>query len=202
MTDVHGVTEVARGISDVGMMAVTCAFFLILSALLMVSCFKWLKGIINGIIKDLSVQLEAIKQILCANTDEMNDIAEGLRPMTELRMKNTISTYFSNALSTCCDLVAIILKENHIADHEATKAKIRTRVLRLFNTRNSHFDHIPYKGKMLSNFTNPEWVDWVSDAIFKEVYSQHATDRDKVKSNLTDVYDTIKYDFYARMKKV
>lgn len=41
------VTTIARGISEFGMMAITAAFFLILSAGLMVACFKWFKATIN-----------------------------------------------------------------------------------------------------------------------------------------------------------
>lgn len=41
------VTTVAHGISDFGMMAVTAAFFLLLSAAMMVAIFKWFKAIIN-----------------------------------------------------------------------------------------------------------------------------------------------------------
>ena len=37
MTDVTQVTEVAKGIGDLGMMTITAAFFLVLSALMMVA---------------------------------------------------------------------------------------------------------------------------------------------------------------------
>ena len=49
------VVGVAKGISDFGMMAIAAAFFLILAAALMVSCFVWFKGIINGMIDRKSV---------------------------------------------------------------------------------------------------------------------------------------------------
>lgn len=42
---------VAKNIGDVGMMAVTAAFFLVLTALLWVACFRWFKSIIDGMIK-------------------------------------------------------------------------------------------------------------------------------------------------------
>ena len=52
MENVSNVTEIARGIGDVGMMAITAAFFLLLAGGLMVACFKWFKSIINGMITD------------------------------------------------------------------------------------------------------------------------------------------------------
>lgn len=44
MTEVQHVTEVAKGISDYGMMAVSAAFFLLLSAAMMIALFKWFKS--------------------------------------------------------------------------------------------------------------------------------------------------------------
>ena len=41
MNDVQNVTAIAKGVSDYGMMAITAAFFLLLSAAMMVAIFKW-----------------------------------------------------------------------------------------------------------------------------------------------------------------
>lgn len=47
MNEAQQAMEVAKGISDYGMMAVTAAFFLILSAAMMIAIFKWFKSIIS-----------------------------------------------------------------------------------------------------------------------------------------------------------
>lgn len=52
MTDINQVTQVAKGVSDYGMMAVTAAFFLVLSALMMVALFRWFRSIIEQVIDD------------------------------------------------------------------------------------------------------------------------------------------------------
>ena len=52
MTDINQVTQVAKGVSDYGMMAVTAAFFLVLSALMMVALFRWFRAIIEQVIAD------------------------------------------------------------------------------------------------------------------------------------------------------
>ena len=44
------VVGVAKGISDFGMMAIAAAFFIVLVAALMWSCFAWFKILINGMI--------------------------------------------------------------------------------------------------------------------------------------------------------
>ena len=45
------VVGVAKGISDFGMMAIAAAFFIVLAAALMWSCFAWFKTLINGMIE-------------------------------------------------------------------------------------------------------------------------------------------------------
>lgn len=58
--------------------------------------------------------------------DMLTDIAEGLRPETQLRIKNTSGIYFDLAIERVCRIIRKVREENHIADHEATKAKIHT----------------------------------------------------------------------------
>ncbi len=43
MEELNGVTGVAEHIGNLGFMVVTAAFFLVLSALMMIACFKWFK---------------------------------------------------------------------------------------------------------------------------------------------------------------
>lgn len=47
MGGINEATEVARGISEQGFLVMTAAFFLVLSAMMMVACFKWFKSIIT-----------------------------------------------------------------------------------------------------------------------------------------------------------
>ena len=61
MTDASQVTEVAKGITDYGLAVVTCAFFLLISATMMVALFKWFKVIITRIMDD---NKEGMKSVL------------------------------------------------------------------------------------------------------------------------------------------
>ena len=44
---VNAALQTGKGISDFGMMAITAGFFLVLSALLMVACFRWFMNMVN-----------------------------------------------------------------------------------------------------------------------------------------------------------
>ena len=52
MEEVNQVTEMAKGISDYGAMAIMAAIYLLLSASMMIAIFKWFKTIINQILED------------------------------------------------------------------------------------------------------------------------------------------------------
>ena len=52
MNEVQGVTEIAEGISNFGIMIVICAAFIVLSLLMWVAIFKWFKSIIDSTMKN------------------------------------------------------------------------------------------------------------------------------------------------------
>ena len=110
------VTTIAKGISDWGMMAITAAFFLVLSAGLMIACFKWFKSIINGIINSTAKTMNDLLNETRVQNEMLADISEGLRPETQLRIKNTSSTYFDLSVEKVCRLIKKIREENHIVD--------------------------------------------------------------------------------------
>lgn len=198
MENISNVTEVAKGIGDLGMMAVTAAFFLILAAGLMVACFKWFKSIINGIITDNKQIMTDLLDETKRQNEQLTDISEGLRPETQLRVKNTSGIYFDFAVEKVCRIIKKVREENHIANREATKAKIRTLLINLHEDRNSRFDYYTYRGKRLTSYTSPVWIDWVEEVVIKEVYSENPNNS-RAYTNVSAVYERIKLDFYHKM---
>ena len=91
--------------------------------------------------------------------------------------------------------------ENHIANHEATDTKIRTLLKNLYEDRNSRFDCFRYRGQRLSEYCNPEWIDWVVQVIEAELYSENGVNDERAFTNVKAVYDNIKLDFYHRLQK-
>lgn len=192
------VTTIAKGISDWGMMAVTAAFFLVLSAGLMLTCFRWFKKSLNDLLTFTS-ELRNLNEQLERNNRAMENIAEGLLPETQLRIKNTSSTYFDLSVEKVCRLIKKIREENHIVDKKATVEKIHTLVRNLHEDRNSRFDCYTYRGKKLSFYTNPDWVEWVARVIEEEIYNENGTNNGRAYTNVQAVYENIKLDFYHRI---
>lgn len=198
MTDAGTVTQVAKGISDFGMMAITAAFFLIISASMMVALFKWFKNLIDRMLE----QHETLKTLLDKmqdNTEALQDLAEGLRAETALRIRNLTGFAFDLSVEQVCRLIKRTRKENHIANKEATAQKIRKYLQVIHDDRNSRFDSFTYRGKPLSVYCNPDWVEDVAKVVESELYHEDGENNARAYTNVKLAYDNIKTDFYQRL---
>lgn len=198
MNTINDTMTVAQGISDLGMMAITAAFFLVLSALLWVACFRWFKGIIDGMIKGNAQMVNDLLVETRKQNDMLTDISEGLRPETQLRIKNTTSVFFDLAIEKVCRIIKKVKEENHIADKEATLVKIQTLLTNIHEDRNSRFDCYTYRGKPLSSYVNHDWIDWVAEVVEREIYAETVS-HGRAYTNVQAVYERIKIDFYHRI---
>lgn len=198
-TQAQAVSTVAKSIGDVGMMAVTGAFFLILSAVLMVACFRWFKSLINKIITQWGAMMTDLLNETRAQNDALTNISEGLQPETQMRIKNTSSCYFDLAVEKVCRMIKKIREENHIVDRQATAHKIRTLLRNLHEDRNTRFDCYTYRGKKLSQYTSPEWIEEVARVVEQEIYNPGGENNGRAYTNVKAVYDDIKLDFYHKL---
>lgn len=198
--DTQNVTAVAEGISNYGMAAITAAFFLILSAALMITCFRWFKSVIESILTNYSKQVEHLQGTLDTMRESIVDLSEALVPETQLKVKNIASVYFENAAFKSLGIIEKVRRENHIVDRDATHAKIVRLVTTIHNDRNSRLDYHTYRGRRLSEFCNKEWIDSVSAVIENEIYHPSGANEERAKTNVASVYDDIKIDFYERLK--
>ena len=199
MNSITDVTTVAHGISDFGMMAVTAAFFLILSAAMMVAIFKWFKAIIEQMMQDNKESLQELAKTTNAQNDMLQDISEGLRTETLLRIRNLTGFAFDLSIEQVCRLIKRVRQENHIIDHEATAAKIRKSLMVIHNDRNSRFDPFTYRGKPISDYCVIEWVEDVAKVVEGEIDNADGANNARAYTNVKLAYDNIKTDFYQRL---
>lgn len=199
MNEVQHVTEVAKGISDLGLMAVTAAFFLFLSAAMMIAIFRWFKNIINDMIQEQKNGMKDLTEETRKQNDMLQDISEGLRTETQMRIRNLTGFAFDLTVEQVCRLIKRVRKENHIIDHEATAEKIRKSLKVIHEDRNSRFDPFTYHGKPLSDFCAPEWVEDVAKVVESEIYNEDGENNARAYTNVKLAYDNIKTDFYQRI---
>ena len=199
MNEVQHVTEVAKGISDLGLMAVTASFFLLLSAAMMIAIFRWFKNIINDMIQEQKNGMKDLTEETRKQNDMLQDISEGLRTETQLRIRNLTGFAFDLTVEQVCRLIKRVRKENHIIDHAATAEKIRKSLKVIHEDRNSRFDPFTYHGKPLSDFCAPEWVEDVAKVVESEIYNEDGENNARAYTNVKLAYDNIKTDFYQRI---
>ena len=177
----------------------TAGFFLILSAGLMVACFKWFKTLINDIIKDQKDTMVELLEETRTQNAMLGTLTEGLKPETQLRIKNTSGVYFDLAKEQVCRMIKKIREENHIIDHEATGKKIRNLLRNLHEDRSSRFDCYTYRGKKLSSYTSADWVEKVAKVVEDEIYNASGQNNSRAYTNVSAAYDDKKIDFYHRL---
>lgn len=206
MNEISQATEVAKGISENGLLVMTAAFFLVLSATLMITCFMWFKSIINKImsnytdsVTELSKKIDSLGDSIDAQNAMLSDISEGLRQETLLRLKVVISNAIDLSIEQVCRLIKNVREENNIDRKEQTKKKIRNRVCNIQEDRANGYNYFTYHDKKLSSFVNPKWIDWVSDVVENEVYSEIVNNR-RAYANVCQVYEKIKHDFFSRLE--
>ena len=199
MNEAQQAMEVAKGISEYGMMAVTAAFFLLLSAAMMVAIFKWFKSIISQMMQDNKASMQELAKTTNAQNDMLQDISEGLRTETQLRIRNLSGFAFDLSVEQVCRLIKRVREENHIADKEATALKIRKSLQVIHNDRNSRFDPFTYHGRPLSDFCNDDWIENVAKVVENEIYHEDGANNARAYTNVKLAYDDIKTDFYKRM---
>ncbi|MBR6972115.1 MAG: hypothetical protein IKH89_05150 [Bacteroidales bacterium] len=201
INDISNVTGVAESIGNLGFMVVTAAFFLVLSALLMVACFRWFKNIINNM---LSGNQKMVSDLLEETRNQnlmLSDLTEALKPETQLRIKQTTGAYLDLAVERVCRLILQVRKENHIADREATQRKVHTLLQNLHDDRKSKLDSYTYRGQKVSTYVNSEWVSWVELVFIQEVYREGFSES-LARANVESIYGRIKLDLYQRMNGI
>lgn len=197
--DVQNVTEVAKGISDYGMMAVTAAIYLLLSVSMMIAIFKWFKTIINRILGQQTESMRQLAEIQRENNRMLKFMSDGLKTETMLRIRNLTGFAFDLSVEQVCRLVKRIRKENHIADRKTTATKIRKCLQVIHDDRNSRFDPFTYGGKPLSDYCSKKWVEDVANVVESELYHEDGENNARAYTNIKLAYDNIKTDFYQRL---
>ena len=197
--DAQNVTEVAKGISDYGMMAVTAAIYLLLSAAMMIAIFKWFKTIINRILGQQTESMKQLAEIQSENNRMLKFMSDGLKTETMLRIRNLTGFAFDLSVEQVCRLVKRIRKENHIADRQSAATKIRKCLQVIHDDRNSRFDPFTYGGKPLSDYCNKRWVEDVAKVLESELYNEDGENNARAYTNIKLAYDNIKTDFYQRL---
>lgn len=205
---VNAALQTGKGISDFGMMAITAGFFLVLSALLMVACFRWFMNMVNQLMtsqKEINQDYkDTMRQLLeetRAQNERLNVLSESLMPETQLRIKTLSNVFFDLSVEKVCRIIKKVHEENHISDKEATARKIRTLLTNIHEDRNSKLDCFSYRGNRLSEYTEKKWIEQVAKAVEAEIYNENGANNGRAYTNVESVYANIRLEFYHNLNE-
>jgi hypothetical protein len=196
---VSGALQTAHGISEFGLMVVICAFFILISAGMMIFMFRWMVNTINDVMKTNKDMLTRLDAQMQENNKIMQSIAEGLRPETDQRIRILSKSMFNLASYELIEIIDTVRTENHIVDREGTEAKILKLVTNLHEDKNTDFGYYTYRGRKLSSYTNSEWIEWMKQGVVNEVYNNKGFNKDRMDTNINAIFDRIKLDFHHRL---
>lgn len=205
---VNAALQTGKGISDFGMMAITAGFFLVLSALLMVACFRWFMNMVNQLMtsqKEINQDYkDTMRQLLeetRAQNERLNVLSESLMPETQLRIKTLSNVFFDLSVEKVCRIIKKVREENHTSDKEATARKIRTLLTNIHEDRNSKLDCFSYRGNRLSEYTEKKWIEQVAKAVEAEIYNENGANNGRAYTNVESVYANIRLEFYHNLNE-
>lgn len=199
---IEGSLKTAQSISEFGFMVVVCGFFVVLAAAMMIFMFKWTVNTINDVMKTNKEMLTRLDAQMQENNKIMQSIAEGLRPETDLRIKTTSKNMFNLAKFELIEIIDTVRTENHISDRVATEAKITKLVTNMHEDKDADFSIYTYRGRKLSSYTNPQWIDWMVQGVTNEIYNENGFNEDRMRTNINAIFDRIKLNFHHRLNEL
>lgn len=190
--------QVAKGISELGMLVMAGAFFLVLSATMMAVVVKLFSKMINNTMEENKATQNKLIEAINEQSAQLVDVAEGLREKTLNEIKIVSGALFDNGKGEIIKIIKTIRQENHIQNKKATVAKIRKMVINIHENRNSKFDAFKFRGKSLASYTSPEWIEQLSQVVEQEVYSD-SVNNGRADTNITNITESMKLDFYHNL---
>lgn len=201
LVDQESVNNTLENISEYGMSYTTAAIYLTFSIAVFSTMFLWFNRVINNLIKNND---KILKEILSETQNQNSQLAilvENSRDETLNRIHTISNALFDVSFWHTLNTIKRIRKENHIADVETTKKKIRDLVTIEYDSGCHKLGAFSYEGNHLSKFVNRAWIDWICHVIESEVYNELGENDSRAYTNVSMTFNQIKIDFNKRICK-
>lgn len=186
----ENISSVSKMILDYGFMAVFCAVFIVV----IIFTVKWIRQLIDQMVSNENT----LKDIRAG----IENIAEGLRQETMIRIQQVLQLSFDLAVEQVCRIIKNVRKQNHIVDHPRTKEKVTNLVNNIHEDRKERFKYFTYKGKFLSEYFPENCVQEVVDIVISELYNEDGANNERAYNNVKMVYDNIKLKYYDNLNSL
>jgi ABC-type multidrug transport system fused ATPase/permease subunit len=202
MIQTNEILDVAKGISDYGMSAITAACFLVICLIMFAAMIKFVAKTINNLI---GKQQESISNLTTKQSDILAMIKDVHHTSNNklLEQVHVVSSMaFDNSKNSVIQALILIKKDNHLENNEYfIEQKVRLIVENIHNDRNSKFDNFNYRGKSLSEYTDPNWISKISALMVSELYASDDLNINNASYNIHLAYQSFKVEFYKNLTK-
>ena len=187
--NIDSTLEVAKGISEFGILSIIAGFYLVTT---FISHWKQTKR--------QEKILEKAISLLQITVDNTKSISEGIKEKTYQQAQTYGKACIENTMYKLLIEADRIKEENNLTDKDSVKRKVYTVALNLYNERSNLFDGFYYKGKKLMEYTDTEWVKMATDSIIDSIYDEDYS-RKKLYYNLNMTYNEIVHEFLKNLIK-
>jgi hypothetical protein len=195
------VLGVAKGISEVGLLIITTAFYLVVTAILVIFVFSMFKRMISDTVSKQHTALDAILKNQIEQKQETKQIKERLTSEQINHVSVLIKLGFYHDLHELLLSVAQIKEENNLDNKEYIDNKLNRVINNLYENRKHDFDFFTYHGKKLSEFMNLEWKKKVFEFCLEAVYDGQQYDRKLYLTNFSHLFDEMEREYFKTLKK-
>ena len=207
--------DVAKGIGDYGMMAISAAFMLVFAAVILIAGISILKKFFADASNNFAELPEALSKIeaniqeTISHYQEISDtnqeIRDYLRTLAEATatqhigvLKLIVNENFNLSEQRVVAEILRIKEVNHIQDNrKMIECKVKRIVTNLYDKRVSYFHNFCYQGKFIDAFIGDTYIDRVLKVMMSEIYSDHTTTL--IMDNVKNLYDELRNDYFKRM---
>jgi hypothetical protein len=191
----------AESITNFGLLATIGGFFVVISASMIVFCFRWFSKIIN---QTMTTQQDSIKQLLEVQTKcytLIYDVHSNINDEALQQIKVVADLSFDMNRLSIENIMDNIVNQNGLKDNEdEIRKKIEQSINNLASKRNITFDLFTFSGRKMTEFLDKDWTEMVTDLVYNEIYHKNGFSRIRAITNVALLFDDIKDRYYGNLK--
>jgi len=188
---IQSTLHIAKGISDYGMTQMMAALMFVITGVVVFILVRQYNASnrTNENISSVLLEIGTSLKNLNIKIDEMKDL---LIAETYNQAKTVIKYILAYNKYQSLVFLGDTKDSDDLDNRDAVERKLRLFLENLHNRRNTDLDYFVYKGRKLSTFTNPAWIDGLFEYLLECIYDGRPYSR--------DAYIFLFDNFYEKME--
>ena len=213
---VQHVVEVAKGISEYGMLAIAAAAFVIMSLINYYYARKSnteqnnrMNTMVDSVIKTQKEMLETIIELqrgFGIKIDSLHNKTDQLRETITSeefnKVRIAIKHVFKSIIHEVCITIAQTKEDNNLENRNLIEERIRNKVINFYKSDCEDLSSFQYNGKRVGECMDPEWMTMVSDYCIASVFDELPYHRKQYLPHLYVMFEKFRLELLENLKKI